>query len=57
MGFHFLLQGTFSTQGWNLALLHRQAGSLSLAPPGKPLVHLVSYILGIPAKAHMSGGI
>ena len=36
---HTLLQGIFSTQGsnlWLLGLLHWQAGSLLLAPPGKP---------------------
>ena len=36
---HFLLQGIFPTQGSNLRLLrllHWQAGSLPLAPPGKP---------------------
>ena len=38
---HALLQETFLTQGWNpefnlLHLLHWQAGSLPLAPPGKP---------------------
>ena len=35
----FLLQGIFPTQGSNLRLLrllHWQAGSLPLAPPGKP---------------------
>ena len=34
-----LLQGIFPTQGWNphlLCLLHLQADSLLLAPPGKP---------------------
>ena len=39
MGCHFLLQGIFLTQGSNLhllSLLHWQAGSLQLAPPGKP---------------------
>ena len=38
MGYHFLLQGIFLTQGLNprlLRLLHWQAGSLPLAPPGK----------------------
>ena len=30
-GFHFLLQGTFPTQGSNPCLLHWQAGSLPLA--------------------------
>ena len=36
---HALLQGIFPTQGLNLCpllLLHWQAGSLPLAPPGKP---------------------
>ena len=36
------LQGLFLTQGWNLSLLylqHWQAGSLPLAPPGKPPNH------------------
>ena len=38
-GCHFLLQGTFLTQGSNphlLCLLHWQAGSLPLASPEKP---------------------
>ena len=37
---HALLQGILATQGLNLSLLcllHWQAGSLSLAPPGKPI--------------------
>ena len=37
VGFHFLLQGVFLTQGSNLrflGLLHWQADSLPLAPPG-----------------------
>ena len=36
---HALLQGIFPIQGLNLrllGLLHQQAGSLSLAPPGMP---------------------
>ena len=36
---HALLQGSFSTRGLNLhllCLLHWQAGSLPLAPRGKP---------------------
>ena len=37
VGCHFLLQGMFPTQGSNLHLLHWQAGSLPLAPPGKPM--------------------
>ena len=39
VGCHALLQGIFMTQGLNphlLQLLHWQADSLSLAPPGKP---------------------
>ena len=39
VGSHALLQGIFLTQGWNPHLLHLllwQAGSLPLAPPGKP---------------------
>ena len=39
VGFHALLQGIFPTQGLNLCLLcllHWQAGSLPLAPPGEP---------------------
>ena len=38
-GCHTLLQGIFLTQGWNLhllCLLHWQADSLPLVPPGKP---------------------
>ena len=38
VGCHALLQGIFLTQGWNLhllCLLHWQAVSLPLAPPGK----------------------
>ena len=38
MGCHALLQGIFPTQGSN-RLLHWQAGSLSLAPLGKPSTH------------------
>ena len=40
MGCHFHLQGIFPTQGSNLRLLHLlhwQASSVPLAPPGKPL--------------------
>ena len=43
MGCHFLLQGVFPTQGLNpclLHLLHWQADSLPLAPPGKPYFRL-----------------
>ena len=41
---HFLLQGIFLTQGLNvhlLRLLHWQAGSLPLVPPGKPQIYRV----------------
>ena len=41
MDSHAFLQGIFLTQGWNpglLSLLHWQASSLPLAPPGKPYV-------------------
>ena len=40
MGCHFLLQGTFPTQGWNshpLCLLHSQADSLPLSHLERPL--------------------
>ena len=49
VGCHFLLQGIFSTQGSNpclLQLLHWQAESLPLAPPGKPSVMHDSQFLG-----------
>ena len=39
MELHFLLQGIFLTQGWNLSLwglLYWQVNSSPLAPPGKP---------------------
>ena len=36
MGCHFLLQGTFLTQGSNLRLLHWQADSLPLSHVGSP---------------------
>ena len=48
---HILLQGIFQTQGWNshlLHLLHWQAGSLPLTPPGKPhILFIHSSIVGI----------
>ena len=43
VGYHSLLQGIFQTQGSNLCLLnllHWQAGSFPLAPPGKHYVHV-----------------
>ena len=49
---HALLQGIFLTHGLNpsfLCLLHWQAGSLPLAPPGKLLwgnvIKLISYVI------------
>ena len=39
VGFHAVLQEIFLAQGsnlWLLSILHWQAGSLALAPPGKP---------------------
>ena len=45
-GCHALLRGIFPTQGLNsslLSLLHRQAGSLPLASPGKSTGFLHSY--------------
>ena len=41
VGFHFLLQGIFPTQGlnlWHFPLLHCQACSLPLVPPRKPIL-------------------
>ena len=42
VGCHVLLQGSFPTQGSNprlLGLLHWQADSLPIAPPGKPITY------------------
>ena len=45
VGGHLLLQGLFPTRGSNLCLLHWQADSLPLVPPGKPLkTHLGEYV-------------
>ena len=47
VGCHVLLQGIFPTQGSNpclLYLMHWQAGSLTLAPPGKPMKSLTSIL-------------
>ena len=46
-----LLQGIFPAQGSNSHLLHWQAGSLPLAPPGKP--HIMAPML---ANVHPGGG-
>ena len=42
VGYNFLLQGLFLTQGLNPRLLHWQEGPLPLAPPGKTSVHFSS---------------
>ena len=39
------LQGIFLTQGLNLCLLHWWAGSLPLAPPGKPIMYHTSSLI------------
>ena len=47
VGCHALLQGIFLTQGLNLCLLcllHWQAGSLPLVPPGKPYIVYVKSV-------------
>ena len=47
MGCHFLRQGIFPTQGSNphlFCLLHGPAGSLPLAPPGKPSLWLGEFL-------------
>ena len=46
-----LLQGIFPAQGWNLyllCLLHWQAGSLPLAPAGKPTEIIAPHIYYVP---------
>ena len=51
VGCHALLQGIFPTQGSNphlLYLLHWQAGSLPLAPPGKPKEHTAWVQIPVP---------
>ena len=48
MGCHFLLQGIFPIQGLELFLLyllHWQAGSLPLVPPGKPSFNLNYFVI------------
>ena len=48
VGCSFLLQGIFPTQGLNpslLCLLRWQAGSLPLAPPGKPMSFRMSFFI------------
>ena len=55
VGCHILLQGIFPTQESNLrllCLLHWQAGSLPLAPPGKPSCPLA--LVGLPRVGHLA---
>ena len=53
VGYHFLLQGFFLTQGLNLCFLHWQADSLPLALPAKPSVMLQStLIITLPPKEY-----
>ena len=44
MGCHSLLQGIFLTQGSNPSLLHWQASSLPLVPPGKHKIFRILHI-------------
>ena len=44
VGCHALLKGIFLTQSSNLSLLHWQAESLPLAPPGKPMGCLGAFL-------------
>ena len=51
VGCHFLLQGIFSTQGWNPGLLHWQADSspgFHLGSPSQPLVIKRSFTVSCP---------
>ena len=47
MGCRALLQGMLPSQGLNLHLLHWQAGSLPLAPPGKPVYTYICIYLQV----------
>ena len=49
-GYHFLLQGIFLTQGWNLCLLHWQADSL-LQSSRKPITYLAATQTRLPGGA------
>ena len=46
VGCHFLLQGTFMTQGSNQHLLRWPADSLPLVPPGKPWLGIFMVVWG-----------
>ena len=57
VGHHFLLQGVFSTQGSNphlWQLLHWQVDYLSLAPPWKPVYHMIPSQLQVTAPSVFS---
>ena len=54
VGSHFLHQDIFPTQGSNLCLLHWQADSSPLAPPGKPFLENVLSQLPLAGFAHGS---
>ena len=47
VGCHALFHEIFLTQGLNLCLLHWQACSLPLVPPGKPPITSTSYVLAL----------
>ena len=54
MGCHFILQAIFPTQGLNPCLLHWQANSLPLAPPGKPSkIIIISLLLSRFSRAQL----
>ena len=63
VGCHTLLQGIFQTQGLNLrflCLLHWQAGSLPLVPPGSPNSHFIAYLskyICVPSKSQPMGAV
>ena len=55
VGCHALLQGIFLTYRWNPSLLCLQlwqAGSLPLAPPGKPTRSAIFYIFSFNCQTH-----
>jgi len=54
VGCHFILQAIFPTQGLNPCLLHWQANSLPLAPPGKPSkIIIISLLLSRFSRAQL----
>ena len=57
VGYHFLLQGIFPTQGSNPGLLHWQADSLPSEPPGKPLKTQVVTIIFFSPRVSFDHGI